>query len=187
VKSGVRALGVAESAPSEATHSTLAGAVVRADGTADGFALGTCEIGGTNATTAVVRLYDRLDRDDVQYVLVSGIALAWYNVLDLHRLYEEIERPVLSVSYEESPGLTAAIRKGVPDPESRVRTYESLPDRVPVTLNGERRFLRAVGCPPETAREVLRSFTPGGGRPEPVRVARLVARAAAEWRQEGKG
>jgi hypothetical protein len=34
---------------------------------------------------------------------------------------------------------------------------------------------------PETAR-VIRAYTPTGGRPEPLRVARLLARGAQQWR-----
>lgn len=187
MKSGVRAVGVAESTTTSADESTLAGAVVRADKTTDGFALGTCTVGGTDATRAIGELYDRLDRDDIQYVLLAGVALAWYNIVDIHALHTRVERPVLSVSFEESPGLGDAIREGVENPTSRLATYEALPERKPVTINGEQRFVRSVGCSDPTAKEVLSAFTPDGGRPEPLRVARLLARAADTWRHEGKG
>lgn len=181
MKSGVRALGVAESA-SGGDRSTLAGAVVRADRTVDGCSLGTCTVGGMDVTEAVGDLYTRLDREDIRYVLVAGVALAWYNLLDMRALYERLDRPVISVSFEDSPGLGDAIREGVADPGSRLEIYESLPERHAVEINGEQRFLRAVGCDSETAATVVRGFTPHGGRPEPVRVARLLARAAEEWR-----
>ncbi|PSQ33541.1 DUF99 domain-containing protein, partial [Halobacteriales archaeon SW_12_69_24] len=50
--------------------------------------------------------------------------------------------------------------------------------RRPVTVNDERVFVRAVGCEEDEAADVVRAFTPEGGRPEPLRVARLAARAA---------
>lgn len=187
MKSGVRAVGVAESTASGADKSTLAGVVARADRTIDGFALGTCTVGGTDATRAIGDLYDRLDREDIRYVLLAGVALAWYNIIDIQALHDRVERPVLSVSFEESPGLAAAIRDGVEDPAPRLATYEALPDRNPVTINGDRRFVRSIGCSDPTAEEVLSAFTPDGGRPEPLRVARLLARAADSWRHEGKG
>jgi hypothetical protein len=63
-----------------------------------------------------------------------------------------------------------------------------------VTVNGETLFARSVGfdgvpdpdtgdadgAPAEVAR-VLDAFTPAGGRPEPVRVARLAARGVQAW------
>lgn len=187
MKHGVRALGVAESASPQADRSTLAGAVVRADGRADGFGLGTCTIGGTDATQAIGDIYDGLNREDVQYVLVAGVALAWYNIVDMYALHDRLERPIISVSFEESPGLSEAIREGVENPASRLETYQELPERVPVTLNDERRYVRWVGCSEEDARAVVHSFTPGGGRPEPIRIARLLARAINDWYEDTKG
>lgn len=187
MKDGVRALGVAESASPEADRSTLAGTVLRADGRTDGFGLGTCTIGGTDATEAVWDIYEGLDREDIRYLVVAGVALAWYNIIDMDALHQRVQRPILSVSFEESPGLSEAIRDGVDNPDPRLETYQSLPDRVPVTLNGEHRYVRWVGCSEAEAREVLQSFTPGGGRPEPIRVARLLARAVDQWRDETKG
>jgi endonuclease V-like protein UPF0215 family len=109
VKSGTRALGVAESYQGDA--STFAGAVVRASRVADGFSFTSCTVGGLDSTAAVVDCYQQLDREDVQYVLVSGIAPAWFNIVDLHAVHDAVSRPVLSVSFEESEGLEAAIRR----------------------------------------------------------------------------
>jgi endonuclease V-like protein UPF0215 family len=181
VKPGVRALGVAESFRGD--DSTLAGAVVRADRVVDGFAFGDCTVGGTGATEAVVALAETLDRDDVRYVLVGGLALAWYDVLDLRALHAAVEVPVVSVTFEESDGLERPLREAFDgeDLRERLATYRAQPSRRPVDVNGERVFVRAVGCDESEARDVVRAFTPEGGRPEPVRVARLAARAADRW------
>ncbi len=181
MKAGTRALGVAESYAHGAENSTLAGAVVRADRVVDGFSFESCTVGGTDATSAVCDLYDALDREDVRYVFVSGIAPAWFNVLDLHEIRERVERPVLSVSFEESPGLADAIEREFDgeERERRLAVYERQPERVPVDVNDERVFVRSVGC--DDPEGVVRAFTPEGGRPEPLRVARLAARAADNY------
>jgi endonuclease V-like protein UPF0215 family len=176
VKSGTRALGVAESYRGDT--STVAGAVLRASRVTDGFSFASCTVGGLDSTDAVVECYDRLDREDVQYVLVAGIAPAWFNVVDLHAVHERVDRPVLSVSFEESGGLREAIEREFEGEalQRRLDVYESQPPREPVTVNDEQLFVRSVGC--ENPAEVVRAFTPEGGRPEPLRVARLLARAA---------
>ena len=182
MKAGVRALGVAESYRGDV--STLAGAVVRADRVVDGFSFDRCTVGGRDATESVVSLFERLGRADVQYVLVAGIAPAWFNLFDLHTLHEGTGRPVLSVSFEESEGLASAIRKQF-DGEARawrLETYRDQPDRQPVALDDDTVFVRSVGIADSEAAEVVRAFTPAGGRPEPVRVARLAARAADGFR-----
>lgn len=183
MKPGVRALGVAESYREE--RSTLAGAVVRASRVVDGFSFGSITVGGSDATDAIAALYDDLDRADVRYVVVAGLALAWYNVVDLRALHDAVDRPVVSVTFEASDGLERGIREAF-DGEAadrRLAVYRDQPPRRRVDVGGETVFVRAVGCDEREARDVVRAFTPEGGRPEPLRVARLAARAADDWRR----
>jgi len=177
VKSGVRAVGIAESYAG--AESTLAAAVVRRDRVVDEFAFARCTVGGTDATDAVCRLLADLDRPDVRVVLLAGIAPAWYNVLDLPTIHGAVDRPVCAVSFEASEGLAPALRREFDGDAlaDRLDVYERQPPRRPVDVNGERVWVRAVDCCPERAAEFVRAFTPEGGRPEPLRVARLAARA----------
>lgn len=186
MKPGVRALGVAESYRGD--RSTLAGAVVRASRVADGFAFQSCTVGGTDATRAVAALADGLDREDVRYLLLSGVALAWYNVCDLRAIHEETGLPTVSVTYEESPGLEDAIREAFDGraAERRLATYRDQPPRRRLSVNDQTVFVRAVGLDDDAAADVVRAFTPAGGRPEPLRVARLAARAADAWRRRDR-
>jgi len=188
VKSGSRALGVADSYGPDADRSTVAGAVVSADRVVDGLAFSTLAVGGRDATERIVALYDRLDRPDVRYLLVAGVAPAWFNLFDLPRIADATGRPVLSVSFEASPGLEPALREAFEGDalDARLATYERQPPRLAVDLNGERAFVRAVGLDGAEASRVVRAFTPEGGRPEPLRVARLAARAADDTDDAGE-
>ena len=184
MKSGVRSLGVAESYRNR--RSTLGGAVVRASRVADGFAYETCTVGGFDATDAIIDLFDALDREDVRYVFVAGIALAWYNVVDLRRLAAETDRPVVSVTFEESPGLREALEAEFEgeDLARRTELLAAQPTRERLDVNDQTVFVRSVGVEDGEARDAVRAFTPEGGRPEPLRVARLAARAADDLRRE---
>jgi len=178
VKAGVRALGVAESFSDG--QSTLAGAVVRASRVVDGFGFATCTVGGTDATDAICTLFESLGREDVRYVLVAGIAPAWFNVLDLHAIHECVDRPVISVTFEASEGLEPALREAFDGDAlaTRLDVYRRQPARRELAVDDETVFVRNVGIADDEANDVVRAFTPEGGRPEPVRVARLAARAA---------
>jgi hypothetical protein len=171
-------------APGQGPQSVLAGAVVRADRVVDGLSFGTCTVGGTDATGAVARLFAALDREDVRYLLVAGVAPAWFNLVDLDRLRDAVDRPVISVSFEASPGLSGALRDQFAGEElaDRLATYRSLPPRRRVDVGDDDVFVRSVGVDADEAARVVRAFTPTGGRPEPLRVARLAARGAREWR-----
>jgi len=181
VKPGVRALGLAESYTTG--RSTLAGVVVRVSRVVDGTVFDSWTVGGTDATETVCRLWDRLDRPDVRYLFVAGIAPAWFNVLDLKQIHDHAERPVLSVTFEESPGLEAAIKGAFEGTAARERiaTYRAQPARRSVAVEDGTVYVRSLGLADEQADAVVRGFTPTGERPEPVRVAREVARAADEF------
>ena len=186
LKSGTRALGVAESYTGTAgDRSTLAGVVTRADRTTDGFAFADCTVGGLDATDAIVGLYDQLDREDVRYVFVAGVAPAWYNLIDLHAIHDDTTLPVLAVTFEASTGLEAALRDEFSGEalDARLDRYHRLPSREPVAVNDHTVYVRAVGLGADEAAAVVDGFTPEGGRPEPLRVARLAARAADAWRR----
>ncbi len=184
MKPGARAAGIAESFDGE--RSTLAAAVVRVDRVVDGLAFGTCAVGGNDATERVGDLLDALAREDLHAVLVSGIAPAWYNVLDLHEIAERADRPVVSVSFETSEGLGPALRREFDGDAlaDRLERYRRQPERERLRVNDESVWVRAVGAGHDEAREVVRAFTPEGGRPEPLRVARLAARAGDRLRTD---
>ena len=180
-----RTLGVAFSDGDRTSR--IAGSVVRADGTLDGLAYGSCSVGGTDATDAVIDLAGDLGREDVRHVCLAGIAPAWFNVLDLRRVHAAVDRPVVSVTFEESSGLESALCEAFDGDAlaARLETYRAQPARREVSVNGETVYVRHVGLPADEAADVVRAFTPEGGRPEPLRVARLAARAADRFRDAG--
>lgn len=191
MKRGVRALGIAESygartARGEPERSTLAGVVCRADGSVDGFVFESCTVGGLDSTDAAIDAYDRLGRDDIQYVFVAGVALAWYNLLDPGRLHDTTGLPVLVVTFEDSEGLEPALEDAF-DGEAldrRLDRYRGLPPRTEHETEQGSLYVRSVGL--DDPEPVLGHFTLAGRRPEPLRVARQAARAADRWRGEDR-
>lgn len=182
MKSGTRAIGFADSYAPDDETSTFAGAIVRADRSLDGLMFGSMTVGGIDSTASLVERTRCLDRPDVQYVFISGIAPAWYNIIDLPRFAESVDRPVVSVSFEESAGLEPALREAFDGDalSQRLACYERQPPRRAVEVNEEQVFVRSVGLDQDETTRVVRAFTPEGGRPEPLRVARIAARAGAQ-------
>lgn len=175
-KKGLRALGIAESYAGR-SYSVLAGVVMRKDLRIDGFASGRVTVGGMDATDTVLRMIRDLDRRDINIVLVSGCVIAWFNVIDVQRIADESEIPVICVTYEESDGLLDDLRHHFPADEDRITAYVRLGERTPVDLGGDRTiYLRSAGISNPDAARFCRDFTLEGKIPEPLRVARLLAR-----------
>lgn len=175
-KKGLRALGIAESY-SGREHSVLAGVVMRKDLRIDGFCSGRAAVGGTDATDTILAMIHNLDRRDINVVLLSGCVIAWFNVIDPGRIFYESRIPVICVTYEESDGLLGDLQHHFPEDEARIQAYLRLGERVPVDLGDNRIiYLRAAGIGYPDAARLCRDFTLEGKIPEPLRVARLLAR-----------
>ena len=189
ITSGCRALGLAESyrGRDDGAASTLCGAVVRADRAVDDVGVSTCPVGGRGATDAAIDLWDRLDRPDVRYVLVAGVALAWYDVVDLDALAAATDRPVVAVTFEGGDDLEAGIEAAF-DGEARadrLAAHRSLPDRRRIEVCGRPLFVRSVGLEESAAAAVVDAYT-RERRPEPLRVAKRIARRIDAARREGR-
>ncbi len=186
-----RTLGVAFSDGDRVSR--VAGAVVRRDLALDGLRFASCTVGGTDATDAVRGLVAELAREDVRHVCLAGIAPAWFNLLDLHRLHELFDRPVYSVSYEPSPGLEPALREAFDGDAlaERLATYRSLPPRrrVPgLPDDAEPLFVRAVGTDWEDVADAIVGLRRAGfRRPEPIRIAAIAASAYRDALAVGSG
>lgn len=177
-KPALRVLGIAESFVRSSPISILAGVVMRADLRVDGLAYSRATVGGDDATEAVLNLYRQLDRTDVNALLLSGLAISWFNIIDLKEISERTQKPVICLTYEESPGLEDYIREYFPQPEEKLRRYTASGERTSILLKtGFEVYVRALGATIEETRILLDKFARDGRVPEPVRVARMMARA----------
>jgi hypothetical protein len=186
-KRGIRILGIAESWRGK-EHSILSGVVMRGDLRIDGSALAHVTVGGMDGTDAVLSIFSSLNRSDISLILISGAAIAWYNIINPDRIREETETPVIIITYEDSEGLEGAIEHQFPGDEERLRAYKNLGDRDPILLKtGHTVFLRRAGITHEIAAGIIDRLTLDGKVPEPVRVARLFARAVMRSSLTGRG
>ena len=177
-KPALRVLGIAESFVRSNPISVLAGVVMRADLRVDGMAYARAAVGGDDATEAVLDIYRQLDRTDVNALLLSGLAISWFNIIDPREVWVRIQKPVICLTYEESPGLENHIREYFPQPEEKLRRYASSGERTCVLLKtGFEVYVRTFGASTDETRILLNRFTRDGRVPEPVRVARMMARA----------
>ncbi|WP_456487674.1 endonuclease dU [Candidatus Alkanophaga liquidiphilum] len=177
-KRGIRVLGVAESFVRRRNVSVLAGVVMRPDSQIDGVAVTKITVGGMDATAGVLQIFESLQRNDLNAIMLNGCIISWFNIIDINKVHDALGIPVLCVTYEPSEGLEEHFKAHFDDWEQRVAIYKSLGERTPVRLrNGHSVFVRALGMTIREARTLLNKFTTHGKVPEPLRVARIFARA----------
>ena len=176
-KKGIRGLAIAESFSQDSKKSVLSGIVMSTDLIIDGFVMGHSTVGGDDATNAILSMYKKLDRSDVSFLLISGIVISLYNIVDLKKISKETGLPVIGVTYEESQGIGDAIKHHFPDSyESKLAEYTKLGTREKITLHTSHNlYIRNEGCTTLEAKQLLDKMLLQGSVPEPLRIAQLLA------------
>ncbi|MCH8860292.1 MAG: DUF99 family protein [Thaumarchaeota archaeon] len=177
-KKGLRGLVIAESFTQNSKKSILAGVVMRRDFLIDGFVFGKATLEGDDATETILSMYKKLNRPDISYLLISGIIIAMYNIIDLKKISQSLGLPVIGVTYQDSEGIEEAIRHHFPDShESKLKEYQELEKRDKITLHTSYDiYIRKEGCTLSDVKHLLDELTLQGSFPEPLRVAQLLAK-----------
>jgi len=179
-KKAFRTLGISESfVKGLSKRSVLAGVVARSDGIIDGFVFSRATVGGMDATDKIIEMYKALNRFDINVLMLNGCVISWYNVIDLERIYRELSLPLICVTYEESEGLEKYFLELFPsDCTKRIEIYRRNGPRTPIILRtGHKVYIRFFGMSLEEAKGILNKLTLHGAIPEPLRIARLLARS----------
>ncbi len=114
-KQGLHGLAISESFTQNSKKSILSGIVMSTDLIIDGFVVGHSTVGGDDATDAILSMYESLDRQDVSFLLISGIVISLYNIVDVKRISEKIGLPVIGVTYKDSGDIKDTIKHHFPD------------------------------------------------------------------------
>jgi hypothetical protein len=154
---------------------------MRRDLIIDGMVFAGATLGGDDATENIISMHRSLARDDINCILLDGLVISMYNIIDGGRVADETGLPVVAITFEDSKGLTGSIRHHFAAGwQSKIEQYERLGKRERITLRtGKNLFIRYWGLSQKRAVAVLDSFTLQGSVPEPIRVAKLAARSCS--------
>ena len=121
--------------------------------------------------------------EHIQLVMLQGIALAGFNVVDVPLLSTGIERPVLVIA-RKAPSMCAiehALRN-VRNGAKKLSLIEAMGPMEP--LMGV--YVQRYGLSLNEARETIRRFSINGLIPEPIRVAHLIGGAISKGISGGR-
>jgi endonuclease V-like protein UPF0215 family len=140
---------------------------------------------GANATRRLVELVRGSPFDGhVQAMLMKGIAVAGFNVVDVVELAERLERPVLVVA-RKPPDLDAIRRTLLEKVPGGARKWARVERAGPMERCGPL-WVQRVGLGPDEAEALLRATTLHGHLPEALRLAHLIAAGAIDGTSRGR-
>lgn len=176
-KKGLRGLAIAESFRQNSTRSILSGLVMRRDFVIDGFVFGSATLEGNDATDQILHMYEELSRFDISYLIISGVIISMYNIVDVKKLHDSLQIPIIGITYNESDGIESAIKHHFSKSfESKINEYKKLGKREKITLHTSYDlFVRYEGCTIYEVKQLLNKLTLQGSIPEPLRVSQLLA------------
>jgi endonuclease V-like protein UPF0215 family len=140
---------------------------------------------GFDATEAIIRAVSRSRfREHVRLVLLQGITVGGFNVVDGIALHRELGVPVVVVSRRE-PDMTAvrrALLSHIPEGRDKWEVIRRLGPMEPCAGV----YVQRVGIGGEAAESVVRRLSAHSRLPEPLRVAHLIAGALAYGESRGR-
>jgi hypothetical protein len=150
----------------------------------DGVLTGSIEKDGNDAAESLARLVlGSKFAGHIRLIMLQGIALGGFNVVDAPALSESTGLPVLVVARgnPDRDGIRQALFNGIPGGPRKWSVIEALGEMEPA--NGI--YMQRVGLGREEAEAVIRRFSVNSNIPEPIRVAHLIAGAMATGQSRG--
>ena len=151
----------------------------------DGVLSGRVRRDGVNSTDALIELVSGSKfREHIRAVLLQGIALAGFNVVDIRRLSDELGVPVV-VTVRRQPRL-AMVKDALFDrTPGAARKWSLVESAGPLEKLGEL-WVQRIGLEREDAIALLRATTLHGNIPEPLRLAHLIAGGVTTGQSRGR-
>jgi len=148
----------------------------------DDIRVGEITVDGLDATEILANLLDRWEFDAV---FLSGVSFAGFNLIDAHAIYDRFGKPVIVVSGDrpDNVAVKKALQKHFTDWETRwkiIRKLGRIYSAAPVVAEPPLYF-EAVGLSARSAKLMIRALAVSSRLPEPIRVARLIARGLTRY------
>ncbi|AZI43574.1 DUF99 family protein [Deinococcus psychrotolerans] len=158
---------------------------IYAQTTLHGVVSGKVRRDGRNSAAELTRLVDTcLFRPHLHLILLQGVALAGFNVVDAHKLSRDTGLPVMVVARREPDmeRIRAALLDKVPGGKRKWRLIEKLGPMEELRSV----YVQRVGLSIKDAGVALHHLTLTGNIPEPLRAAHLIAGGIGTGHSRGR-
>lgn len=189
MKGQVRVLGIDDSPFAFGERKSLVvGALVRVPNYLEAVMRTEVDVDGDDSTDRLAEMVlGSRYMEQVKLIILDGIALAGFNVVDVQALHERTGLPVATVTRDEPSvaDMEAALRKHFDDWERRLSLVTRWSPRR-LGTGHKPLYASVVGMPWGEFEELVRMTTVRGAVPEPVRMAHLIAAAMVRGESRGR-
>jgi len=160
----------------------IVGTFYRGGNFLDGLLTTKARVDGKNATKNIVEMVNKSKfKSQIRAILLDGVAVGGFNVIDLERLNKETRKPVIAV-IRHKPDVPKIIKTlndlGM---KQKAKIIERLPE--PKKANGI--YMQNIGISEKDAAEIIKITTTHSQIPEPIRVAHIIAAGLIKGESRG--
>ncbi len=188
IKREIRVIGIDDSPFVKSDEECIVvGAIFRGGNYIDGVVSCNVQIDGSNATENLVAMIKRTrHRGQLNCVMINGIAVGGFNVIDIQELNRKTKLPVIVVarrmpSFREISSALQRINS-----LSKMRTIKRAGRVHSVKINGKKVYFQVAGISATRAAEIIRTTATHSLIPEPIRVAHLIAGGVSRGESRGR-
>jgi hypothetical protein len=167
---------------------TVIGAVVRVPSYLEGVLRFEISVDGDDATGAIAEALDNSRfLEQIKAVMIDGVSLAGFNIVDIALLSRGLSLPVVTVTRDKPDmgSIRVALSKYFEDWERRFATISALP-LVEMQTEHNPVFVSYAGLTEDEARGLVKKTTVRGAIPEPLRMAHIIASGVVKGESKGK-
>ncbi len=174
MKSEIRIIGI-DDAPFNKFRdkkTLIVGTIFRGGHFMDGLVSILIDIDGTNSTVRIASMVNKCKfKPQLQAIMLDGIAVGGFNVIDIEKLYKKTKIPVIVImrNYPKFERIVAALKKiGM---EKKIKLLE----RAGKIHRVGKIHVQFIGTTLEKVKKILKISCTHSHVPEPIRIAHLIA------------
>ncbi|MBI2546871.1 MAG: DUF99 family protein [Candidatus Aenigmarchaeota archaeon] len=190
-KSEVRILGFDDS-PFKRTDKkvSIIGIIYRGGSFLDGALKTDVEVDGLDATEKLAALINKSKhKPQLKVMMFDGITLGGFNIIDIKRLYEETNIPIIVINrkHPNLPSVKEALEKNFADFNERWEMLLNAGEIKVCSIKSDKKvYYQTIGLEDSEAEDLIRLSTTHGDIPEPLRVAHMIAGAIVKGESSGR-
>jgi endonuclease V-like protein UPF0215 family len=189
MKPQIRVLGIDDSPFSFSDEKTrVIGVVMRIPNYIEGVMKTEVEVDGNDATDKLIEMITKSRyKEQLKAVMLDGIALGGFNVVDIEELNEKLQLPIITITRDEPDmiKIKKALEKNFDDWERRLELI-SKRSLTEIKTKHKPIFIEVIGIDEQEAKELINRSTVRGVLPEPIRIAHIIAAGIVSGESYGK-
>jgi endonuclease V-like protein UPF0215 family len=190
VKKEIRIMGIDDAPFSKSTKGKVLvlGTIHRGGETLEGVVSTHVQVDGEDATSKlIVMINNTRHKDQLQCIMLDGIAVGGFNVIDIRELSRNTKLPIV-VIIRHKPNLKRVREalKHVSNYQNKWKIIKKAGKIHEAKVKDGTIYFQNKGISPKKVREIIEIAVTRGNMPEPIRTAHLIASGVVEGESKGR-